>query len=102
MSILTHGLSALMEACKQSTSAEESNEALFEAFDEVIDDELQSYMIGDDSVENDMEGEILDDEDEKKIAELVKAIPPADEDIEEKIDSLTESVIPSDELKYVY
>lgn len=102
MSILNHGLSALMEACKQSKDAEEKDDALFEAFNEAIDDDIQACLIGEDTVEDDMSGESLDDEDDEKMEKLLKSIPPSDEGIEEQIDALTEAVIPSDELQYVY
>lgn len=108
MTILTHGLSALMEACNQSERAETETNELMENFEEVVDDDIKACLTDDededdfdDSVESDMAGNGLGDE-EEKIAELVKQIPPSDDDIEEKIDALTESVIPSDELKYIY
>lgn len=109
MSLLNHGLSALMEACRQSENAEVSNESLFESFDEKIDDDVKACLTGDDpdddvlddSVESDMAGNGIGTDDEK-MEKLLNKIPPSDEGIEEDIESLAESVIPSDELDYVY
>lgn len=102
MSLLNHGLSALMEACKQSENAEVEENALFEAFDEAIDEDIRACLTGEDTVEEDMEGDGLDDEDDEKMEKLLKTIPPSDEGIEDQIEALTESMVPSDELKYVY
>ena len=108
MSLLNHGLSALMEACKQSENAEAANESLFESYDEAIDDDIKACLTGDDeddgdkfddSVESDMAGDGIGDEDEK-MEKLLKNIPPSDEGIEDQIEALSESLIPSDELEY--
>lgn len=106
MSLLNHGLSALMEACKQSDKAEEKNDALFEAFNDAIDDDIKACLTGEedgdipeDSVEADMAGEGIGDEDEK-MEKLLQNIPPSDEGIEDQIEALSESLIPSDELGY--
>lgn len=103
MSLLTHGLSALMEACKQSENAEIASESLLESYQDSIDDDIKACMTGDDcdksddSVESDMAGNGIGDDD-KKMEELLKSIPPSDEGIEDQIQALTESLIPSDEL----
>lgn len=99
MSVLNYGLSALMEACKYSENAEVEENALFEAFDEAVDEDIQACLTQDDSVEEDMEGDGIDDE---KMEKLLKAIPPSDEGIEDQIEALTEAMVPSDKLKYVY
>lgn len=109
MSILNHGLSALMEACNQSERAENESNELLETYEELADDDIKACLtddededdVLDDSVESDMAGNGIG-EDEEKIAALVKQIPPSDEDIEEKIETLSESLIPSDELDYIY
>ena len=109
MSLLNHGLSALMEATKLTKNAEEANESLLEAYDNAIDDDIKACLTGDDeddgdafddSVESDMTGDGIGDEDEK-MEKLLQNIPPSDEGIEDQIESLTESLIPSDELEYV-
>jgi hypothetical protein len=101
--ILTHGLSALMEACKLSEEAEMENEALFVAFEEAIDDDIIDAVTGrnmDDTVENDMDGEGVGDDEEME--KLLSKIPPADKDVDEQIDDLVESVIPIDLGRYVW
>lgn len=109
MSLLNHGLSALMEATKHTKSAEAANESLLEAFNNAIDDDIKACLTRededdgdmlDDSVESDMAGDGIGDEDEK-MEKLLQNIPPSDEGIDDQIESLTESVIPSDELEYV-
>lgn len=102
---LTHGLSALMEACNQSEAAENSSENLYEMFEAAIDEDIINAVTGsvgdadDDSVEADMAGEGVNDE---KMEKLLAKIPASDEDIEDEIENLTESLIPSDELEYIY
>lgn len=101
-SLLTHGLSALMEACKMSESADVENDTLVEAFEAAIDDDIKAAVAGkslDDSVESDMDGEGVGDD--SKMEELLSKIPPSDEDIDEEISNLVESVIPSDLSEYV-
>lgn len=95
--IMTHGFSALMEACKLSESAEEENDALAEAFEAVIDDDIKDAVsdnIIDDTVENDMEGDGVGDDEEME--ELLSKIPPSDRTIKKEIEDLAESLIPSD------
>ena len=102
---LTHGLSALMEACNQSEAAEDSSEKMFEMFEEAIDEDIINAVTGsvgdadDDSVEADMAGEGVNDD---KMEKLLAKIPPSDADIEDEIENLTESMVPSDELEYIY
>ena len=99
---LSHGLSALMEACNYSKRMEDSNDSLIEAFESSIDDDIKDAVTGgnlDDTVEKDMDGEGVGDDDE--IRKLVDKIPPADQDINEEISNLVESVIPSDLSEYL-
>ena len=101
--LLSHGLSALMEACKQSEIAEDNSDKLFEAFESAIDEDIISAVTGsnvtDDSVEADMAGEGVNDD---KIEKLLEKIPPSDENVSDDINQLVEeSLIPSDELEYV-
>lgn len=109
MALLNHGLSALMEACKQSENAEAVDESLLEAYSNAVDDDIKACLTDDDnegdtlddSVEADMSGEGVGDEDEK-MEKLLKHIPPSDEGVEDQIESLSESLIPSDELDCVF
>lgn len=99
-SLLTHGLSALMEATSYSRTAEVENDSLMELFEGSIDDDIIDAVTGgnlEDTVEKDIDGEGVGDDEE--IAKLISKIPPADEDIDEEISALSESVIPSDELE---
>lgn len=100
--LINHGLSALMEACNYSKRMEDSNDSLIEAFESSIDDDIKDAVTGgnlDDTVEKDMDGEGVGDDDE--IKKLVDKIPPADQDINEEISNLVESVIPSDLSEYL-
>lgn len=92
--LLTHGLSALMEACNMSENSEIENDSLFEAFNNAIDDDIIDALDGNDSVENDMNGNgVVND---KEISKLVDKIPPSDALVKEDIGSLTESLVPYD------
>ena len=95
-SLLTHGLSSLMEACNYSQRAEAENDSLVEAMEETIDDDIIRAVTGanEDSVEADMAGDGIGDEDE--ISRLVDQIPESDETMDEEIGSLTESMIPEE------
>lgn len=96
---LTHGLSALMEAVSLSKNAEETSDNLMVAFEEAIDEDVIGCLTGDesgvgeDSVDSDMNGNGIGDED-SKMQELLDKIPPSDEDVEDKIAELTESCLP--------
>lgn len=100
--LLNHGLSALMEACKQTKSEEDSDTKLMEAFQDAIDDDIIDAVMGndmDDSVEADMDGDGVGDD--SKMEELLAKIPPSDEDIDDiSLESVIESCLPSsDELE---
>lgn len=102
-SLMTHGLSALMEACKQSERADNKSESLYEAFESAIDDDIIAAVTGsnvtDDSVEADMDGEGVNDE---KMEKLLEKIPPSDETVSDDVEELVEeSLIPIDEMGYV-
>jgi uncharacterized protein with von Willebrand factor type A (vWA) domain len=90
-SIMSHGLSALMEATKQTENAETENEKLTEAFESAIDDDIKDMLTGgamDDEVENDIEGEGIGDEEEME--KLLASIPPSDANMEDDIEDITE------------
>lgn len=94
--ITSHGLSALMEAVKHSERSEKEGEELTEAFEQSIDDTVVGCLMGeddeDDSVEDDMNGNGVGDDDEME--KLLAKIPPSDEAMEEQIEGLTESCLP--------
>ena len=90
-SIMSHGLSALMEATKQTENAETENEKLTEAFEGAIDDDIKDMLTGgamDDEVEDDIEGEGIGDEEEME--KLLASIPPSDANMEDDIEDITE------------
>lgn len=99
------GLKALFEAVNSTKEAERENDALFESFEDSIDDEVKIMVSGDGSlaslpddeeeIEMDMAGHGYDP---KKVEELVKLIPEYDDDMNERIAELTESYIPESEL----
>ena len=99
--LLTHGLSALMEACKMSERSENADEEMMEAMSEIDDDLISAMTDGEleDSVENDMAGEGVGDDAEME--KLLEKIPPSDEGINNDIEDLVESFIPSDLSEYV-
>lgn len=95
--LITHGLSALMEACNMSADADTQNDTLMESFESSIDDDIIDALTDgklEDSVENDMEGNGIGDDAEME--KLLAKIPPSDESIKEEIGALSESVLPCD------
>lgn len=75
MSNTSYGLGVLMEAMKQSEAAEAALEAETNLMDDVADDEVKRLIIGDDSVENDMDGHGLSEEKKKRLEEFIDKIP---------------------------
>ena len=99
--LMTHGLSALMEACKLSEAAEKEDDSLIEAFEAAIDDDIKNAVTNnmlDDSVESDMDGEGVGDDSEME--ELLSKIPPSDRGIDKEIKDLVESMMPGDLAAY--
>lgn len=98
--LLTHGLSALMEAVNHSERSEKENDEMLEAFEQSIgaDDAVVGCLMddeedeGEDSVEDDMNGNGVGDDEEME--KLLAKIPPSDEAMEEQIEGLTESCLP--------
>lgn len=96
-SALTYGLSSLMKATKLSQSSEDAGDALFEAFDNSIDEDIIGCLHGDtdpddDSIESSIAGNGI--EDDEKMEALLERIPADDEDINDKIEQLVESCLP--------
>lgn len=94
MGIASYGLSSLMEAINQSQRAEDSSDAQAAMFEEAIDDDIINALTGDDSVEDDMDGDGVGDDAEME--KLLAKIPPSDDMTEDEMDELTESFIPED------
>lgn len=97
--LLTHGLSALMEAVNHSERSEKESDEMLEAFEQSIgaDDAVVGCLMDDDgeeedSVEDDMSGNGVGDDGEME--KLLAKIPPSDEAMEEQIEGLTESCLP--------
>ena len=91
---MKYGLSGLMEAMKQSETAEAALEAELSLMESVADDEVKRLILGDDTVENDMEGNGIGEEERKKLEDFIKKIPEStdnmniydDEELEEEIE----------------
>lgn len=97
--LLTHGLSALIEAVNHSERSEKESDEMLEAYEQSIgaDDAVVGCLMddedeGEDSVEDDMSGNGVGDDEEMK--RLLAKIPPSDEAMEEQIEGLTESCLP--------
>lgn len=98
--LMSHGLSALMEAVNHSERSEKEGEEMTEMFEQSIgaDDAVVGCLMdddddeGDDSVEGDMSGNGVGDE--EQMEKLLAKIPPSDEAMEEQIEGLTESCLP--------
>lgn len=95
--LMSHGLSALMEAINHSERSEKESDELTEAFKQSIDDAVVGCLMGndeddEDSVEGDMSGNGVGDDEEME--KLLEKIPPSDETMEEQIQGLTESCLP--------
>ncbi len=98
--IMSHGLSALMEAVNHSKRANDESNQLTAMFEEAIDDDIIRAVTGkdEDSVETDMDGEGIGEDDEEMEA-LLSKIPPSDDLDEENLDALEEaceSLIPEE------
>lgn len=96
--IVSHGLSTLMEAINHSQRSNDESDKLATLFEEAIDDDIIRYATGkdDDSVESDMDGEGIG-EDDNEMEELLSKIPPSDEmdeDNLEQIEECCESLLP--------
>lgn len=89
------GLNILFEAIKQSESAEKELDNEMKLMESVTDDEIKRLVVGDDSIENDMEGNGIDEEEEKRLEEFISKIPLTkdiefeDTDDEEEADEVT-------------
>ena len=64
--IMSHGLSALMEAVNHSKRANDESDQLTAMFEEAIDDDIIRAVTGkdEDSVETDMDGEGIGEDDD--------------------------------------
>ena len=100
-----YGLSALMEAMKQSETAEKSAQAEEKLMESIADDEVKRLIMGDDTVENDMDGNGIGHEEEEELEDFIKKIPASEdtateeEDVEEALtllEGLTESLTKED------
>ena len=102
MSNMSLGLSCLMEAMKQADNAVDESAALYEAFEDTVDDDVKVMVAGndmaslpdeEDDLDADMAGLGIDDEDEDKYKKLLAMIPEDGDDAEENLDSITESLM---------
>ena len=78
------GLSALLEACKKTAKEEAELDIATDMIigESVTSDDIKKLFIGDGSVESEMEGESLTEEEEEKLAGLLELIPEDSEDEE--------------------
>lgn len=85
------GLSALMEAVNHTSRKQEQSNALLEAYEGRIGDDIISAVTGqeDDSLESDMDGEGVGDD--ETMERLLDKIPTSDEMDEEQVEQITES-----------
>lgn len=72
-----YGLSGLMEAMKQSESAEMAMVAEMNLMENATGDDVKDLFIGEDSVENDMAGNGMGEDERKKIEDFISKIPPS-------------------------
>ena len=80
-----------MEATRFSSRKEAESSALLEAYEDRIGDDVIAAVTGqeDDSLESDMDGEGVGDEEEME--RLLEKIPPSDKMDEEQVEQITES-----------
>lgn len=85
------GLSALMEAVNHTSRKQEQSNALLEAYEGRIGDDIIAAVTGqdDDSLESDMDGEGVGDD--ETMERLLDKIPTSDEMDEEQVEQITES-----------
>jgi len=90
--IVSHGLSTLMEAINQSKRANDESDKLTAMFEEAIDDDVIKLATGKDvdSVESDMDGDGIGEDDEE-MEKLLSKIPPSDEMDEDNLEQLEEA-----------
>lgn len=91
------GLSALMEASKHASEAQNFNKNVMEAMDSAVDDDLKAMVAGDgfgfdpeDTADAEMAGLGITPADEEKYQKLLSMIPEDDEDMESQIQEVTE------------
>ena len=91
------GLSALMEASKHASEAQNFNKNVMEAMDSAVDDDLKALVAGDgfgfdpeDMADAEMAGLGITPADEEKYQKLLSMIPEDDEDMESQIQEVTE------------
>lgn len=71
----SYGLNMLMEAMKESEAAQIALEAESDLMDDTADDEVKRLIIGEDSVENDMDGHGISEEKRKRLEDFIESIP---------------------------
>lgn len=70
-----YGLSCLMEAMKQSESAEAAMDSEMRLMESSAEDDVRELFIGEDSVENDMNGNGIDEAEKEKLEDFISQIP---------------------------
>lgn len=88
-----YGLDALMEAIHQSEHVENVTEAHVALFESATDEEVKRLIIGDDSVENDLEGKGLTKKEEDALNKFIEKIPTTEEDGVGGVDDITEDEV---------
>lgn len=84
------GLSALLEAtrCKAKEETEFDEAADMIIGESVTDEDVKNEFIGDGSVESEMRGDSLTDDEVEKLSKILKLIPEDTEDEEANLDQL--------------
>ena len=99
-----YGLSALMESITRSETTQRQNDQLMGLFEATVSDDIATMVTGDDyslndedSVENDMAGNGIGYEEEKKLEKIIDTIPEDETDSadfdEADITKVVESVL---------
>jgi hypothetical protein len=85
-----------MEAVNLGQRAEDKSNELYDLMEGAIDDDIIAAVTGEDndSVDNDMNGDGVGDEEEME--KLLEKIPPSDEMAEDEVENITESFVPDD------
>lgn len=87
------GLSALYESLRLEEEQSQESDFLLEAMggSMLVDDEVKAALIGEDSVEGDMDSEDMDPDEVSKLEDVLNRI--VEDDDEEDIDNILESFI---------
>lgn len=89
----SYGLNTLMEAIHQSEHAEHIADAHVALFESAADDDIKSALIGDDSVESDLDGNGMTKKEADALNKFIEKIPTTKEEDIGDVEEITEEEV---------